>query len=32
MADKDRKVVIRSYKKFWSRVEAVVDVSGYFVK
>jgi hypothetical protein len=25
MADMDREVVIRSYKKFWSRIEAVVD-------
>jgi hypothetical protein len=32
MADKDREVVIQSYKKFWSRIEAVVDASGDFVK
>jgi hypothetical protein len=32
MADMNREVVILSYKKFWSRIEAVVDVSGYFIK
>jgi hypothetical protein len=32
MANMDRDVVIRSYKKFWSRIEAVVDASGDFVK
>jgi hypothetical protein len=32
MADMDREVVIRSYKKFWSRIEAVVDASGDFIK
>ncbi len=32
MADKDMEVVIQSYKKFWSRIEAVVDASGDFIK
>jgi hypothetical protein len=32
MADMDGEVVIRSYKKFWSRIEAVVDASGDFIK
>jgi hypothetical protein len=32
MADMDREVVILSYKKFWSRIEAVVDASGDFIK
>jgi hypothetical protein len=32
MGDKDREVVIRSYKKFWSRIEAVVVASGDFIK
>jgi hypothetical protein len=32
MANMDRVVVIRSYKKFWSGIEAVVDVSGDFIK
>ncbi len=32
MADMDREVVIPSYKKFWSRFEAVVDASGDFIK
>jgi hypothetical protein len=32
MADMHRDVVIHSYKKFWSRIEAVVDASGDFIK
>ncbi len=32
MADMDREAVIRSYKKFWSRIEAAVDASGDFIK
>jgi hypothetical protein len=35
MADKpymDRKVVICFYKKVWSRIKAVVDASGDFIK
>ncbi len=32
MADMDRKVVIRSYKKVLSRIKAVVDASGDFIK
>jgi hypothetical protein len=32
MADMDREVVILSYKKFWSRIEAVVYASGDFIK
>jgi hypothetical protein len=28
MADMDREVIIPPYKKFWSRIEAVVDASG----
>jgi hypothetical protein len=32
MANMDREVVIRFYKKFWSRIEAVVDASGDFIK
>jgi hypothetical protein len=32
MADMDREVVILSYKKFWSRIEAVVDACGDFIK
>jgi hypothetical protein len=32
MADKDREVVIQSYKKSWSSIEAVVDASEDFVK
>ena len=32
MADMDREVVIPSYKKFWSRIEVVVDASGDFIK
>jgi hypothetical protein len=31
MADMDREVVNRSYKKFWSRTEAVVDANGDFI-
>jgi hypothetical protein len=27
MADMDREVIIPSYKKLWSRIEVVVDVS-----
>jgi hypothetical protein len=32
LADMDREVVIRFYKKFWSSIEAVVDASGDFIK
>jgi hypothetical protein len=32
MADIDRKIVICSYKKSWSRIEAVVVASGDFIK
>jgi hypothetical protein len=32
MANMDREVVIHSYKKFWSRIEAAVDTSGDFIK
>jgi hypothetical protein len=32
MADMDREVVIPSYKKFWSRIEVVVEASGDFIK
>ncbi len=32
MADLDREVVICSYKKFWSRIEAVIGACGDFIK
>jgi hypothetical protein len=32
MTDMDREVVNRFYKEFWSRIEAVVDASGDFIK
>jgi hypothetical protein len=32
MAVLDREVVISSYKKFWSRIEAVIGASGDFIK
>jgi hypothetical protein len=32
MANMDRDFVIHSYKKFCSRIEAVVDASGDFIK
>jgi hypothetical protein len=32
MADMDREVVILSYKKFWSMIEAVVEATGDFIK
>jgi hypothetical protein len=32
MANMDREFVIHSIKKFWSRIEAVVDASGDFIK
>ena len=32
MANMDREFVIQYYKKFWSRIEAVVDASGDFIK
>jgi hypothetical protein len=32
MANMDREFVIQSYKKFWSRIGAVVDASGDFIK
>jgi hypothetical protein len=32
MANMDRKVFICSYKKFWSRIKAVLDASGDFIK
>jgi hypothetical protein len=28
----DREVIICSYKKFWSRIEAVIGASGNFIK
>jgi hypothetical protein len=30
-ADMDREAIISPYKKFWSRIEAVVDASGDFI-
>ncbi len=32
MANMDREFVIHYYKKFWSRIVAVVDASGDFIK
>jgi hypothetical protein len=32
MADKDREVVIHPCKKFWSRIAALVEASGNFIK
>ncbi len=32
MANMDREFVIHYYKKFWSRIEAIVDASGDFIK
>jgi hypothetical protein len=32
IADMDREVVICSYKKFWSRIEALIGASGNFIK
>jgi hypothetical protein len=32
MATMDREVVIHSYKKLWSRIEAVLVASGDFIK
>ena len=32
MANMDRELVILYYKKFWSKIEAVVDASGDFIK
>ncbi len=32
MADLEREVVICSYKKFWSRIEAVIGARGDFIK
>jgi hypothetical protein len=32
MANMDREFIIHYYKKFWSRIEAVVDASGDFIK
>jgi hypothetical protein len=32
MADMDREVVICSYKKCWSRIEAVIGPNGDFIK
>jgi hypothetical protein len=32
MANMDTEVVIRSYKKFWSRIEAVLDATEDFIK
>jgi hypothetical protein len=31
MADMDREVIIPPYKKFWSRIEAVMYASGDFI-
>jgi hypothetical protein len=32
MTDMEREVANRFYKEFWSRIEAVVDASGDFIK
>jgi hypothetical protein len=32
MAGMDREVIIPPYQKFWSRIEAVVNDSGDFIK
>jgi hypothetical protein len=32
MANMDREFFIHSYKKFWSRIKAIVDASGDFIK
>jgi hypothetical protein len=32
MADKDRDIVICPCKKFWSRIEAIVEASGDFIE
>jgi hypothetical protein len=32
MANMDREFIIHSYKKFWPRIEAIVDASGDFIK
>ncbi len=32
MANMDREFVIHYYKKFWSRIKAVVDASGDLIK
>ena len=32
VANMDREVIIPPYQKFWSRIEAVVDASGDFIK
>jgi hypothetical protein len=32
MANMDRELIIHSYKKFWSRIDVVVDESGDFIK
>ena len=32
MANMDREVIIPPYQKFWSRIEAVVDASGDYIK
>jgi hypothetical protein len=32
MADKDREVIIHPCKKFWSRIEAIVEASWNFIK
>jgi hypothetical protein len=32
MANMDREVIIPPFQKFWSRIEAVVDASGDFIK
>jgi hypothetical protein len=32
MVNMDREFIIHSYKKFWSRIEVVVDYSGDFIK
>jgi hypothetical protein len=32
MANMDREFIIHSYKKFWSRIEAIVNASGDFTK
>jgi hypothetical protein len=32
MANMDREFIFQSYKKFWSRIETIVDASGDFIK
>jgi hypothetical protein len=32
MTDPDREVIIHACKKFWSRIEAVMEATGVFIK